>query len=82
MKKMTVLALAAALGAAPAIAQMQSMDHSGMTHGQMMQPTPANPYPPSEMPMHQKLMSALVPDATETSVRKLLLHQPRSHAIA
>lgn len=74
MKKMTVLALAAALGAAPAIAQMQSMDHSGMNHGQMMQPTPANPYPPSEMQMHQKMMSAMGADATETWVRKMVEH--------
>jgi hypothetical protein len=42
MTKMTVLALAAALGAAPAIAQMQGMDHSGMNHGQMMKPTPSS----------------------------------------
>ncbi|KQN89985.1 hypothetical protein ASE95_14735 [Sphingomonas sp. Leaf231] len=74
MKKMTVLALAAALGAAPAIAQMQGMDHSGMNHGQMMKPTPANPYPPSEMQMHQKMMSAMGADATETWVRKMVEH--------
>ena len=54
--------------------QMQGMDHSGMNHGQMMKPTPANPYPPSEMQMHQKMMSAMGADATETWVRKMVEH--------
>ena len=70
MKKMMIMAVATALGAAPAVAQMQGMDHSGMNHGQMMRPTPANPYPQAEMDMHQKMMSAMGADATETWVRK------------
>ena len=76
MKKMTVLTAAAVLGSAPAIAQMQGMDHSGMNHGQMqmMRPTPANPYPQAEMDMHQKMMSAMGADATETWVRKMIEH--------
>lgn len=74
MKKMMITAVAAALAAVPAVAQMQGMDHSGMNHGQMMQPTPANPYPPAEMEMHQKMMSAMGADATETWVRKMVEH--------
>ena len=53
---------------------MQGMDHSGMNHGQMMRPTPANPYPQAEMDMHQKMMSAMGADATETWVRKMVEH--------
>lgn len=74
MKKMMILVAAAALGAVPAVAQMQGMDHSGMNHGQMMRPTPANPYPQAEMDMHQKMMSAMGADATETWVRKMVEH--------
>ena len=76
MKKMMIVAVAAALGAAPAAAQMQGMDHSGMNRGQMqmMRPTPANPYPQAEMDMHQKMMSAMGADATETWVRKMIEH--------
>lgn len=58
----------------PAIAQMQGMDHSKMDMGQMTNPTPANPYPPAEMEMHQKMMSAMGGDATETWVRKMIEH--------
>ena len=64
---------ALALLATPALAQ-QSGGMQGMNHGQMMQPTPANPYPPSEMQMHQKMMSAMGADATETWVRKMVEH--------
>lgn len=48
------------------------MDHSAM--GGMMQPTPANPYPPAEMEMHRKMTSAVGTDATETWVRKMIEH--------
>lgn len=71
-----------ALVAAPALAQqagMQGMDHHnmpGMNHSQMemMQPTPADPYPPAEMEMRQKMMAAMGADATETWVRKMIEH--------
>ena len=79
MKKMMIMAVATALGAAPAVAQMQGMDHSGMNHGQMMRPTPANPYPQAEMDMHQKMMSAMGADATETWVRKMVEHHRGGH---
>lgn len=74
MKKMMILAVAAALGAVPAVAQMQGMDHSGMNHGQMMRPTPANPYPQAEMDMHQKMMAAKQGDAAEMWTRKMIEH--------
>ena len=64
----------AGLLATPAIAQMQGMDHSKMDMRQNMNPTPANPYPPAEMEMHQKMMSAMGGDATETWVRKMIEH--------
>lgn len=51
---------------------MAGMDHSKME--MMMKPTPANPYPPAEMEMHQKMMSAAGADATETWVRKMIEH--------
>lgn len=62
-----VIATASAM---PALAQMHEphMDHS------MMQPTTANPYPPAEMRMHQKMMAAVGDDATETWVRKMIEH--------
>src|SRR3546814_16413565 len=53
---------------------MQGMDHSKMDMGQMMKPTPANPYPSAEMEMHQKMTSAMGADATETWVRKMVAH--------
>jgi uncharacterized protein (DUF305 family) len=70
---------ALALAATPALAQqagMQGHDMAGMNHSQMemMQPTPANPYPPAEMDMHQKMMGAMGADATETWVRKMIEH--------
>ncbi|URW75850.1 DUF305 domain-containing protein [Sphingomonas donggukensis] len=74
MKMTTVLALAAAIVATPVAAQMQGMDHSKMDMGQMMKPTPANPYPPAEMDMHHKMMGATGVDATETWVRKMIEH--------
>lgn len=71
MNKTTMVALAAVLAAAPAFGQMKGMDHSQM---EMMRPTPANPYPPAEMEMHQKMMSAVGANATETWVRKMIEH--------
>lgn len=41
---------------------------------EMMKPTPANPFPPAEMDMHKKMMSAMGVDATETWVRKMIEH--------
>src|SRR3546814_20176732 len=70
-------ALALAATSALAQGQMQGMDHSNMDHGAMagmMQPTPANPYPPAEMKMHRAMIGAVGRDATETWVRKMLEH--------
>lgn len=81
MIKTSAFALAAfALSlSGPALAQGNpaGMDHSKMDHSAMsgmMQPTPANPYPPAEMEMHHKMMSAVGSDATETWVRKMIEH--------
>lgn len=71
----TAMTLAALSLAVPAVAQtgaMQGMDHSKMDG--MMHPTPANPFPPAEMDMHEKMMSATGADATETWVRKMIEH--------
>lgn len=73
MKKIIAVMMFGLL-ATPVMAQMQGMDHSKMDMGQMMKPTPANPYPPAEMDMHQKMMSAMGADATETWVRKMIEH--------
>ncbi|PJG45746.1 DUF305 domain-containing protein [Sphingobium sp. LB126] len=73
VKKIVPIIIAGLL-ATPAIAQMQGMDHSKMDMRQTMNPTPANPYPPAEMEMHQKMMSATGSDATETWVRKMIEH--------
>ncbi|PAX06463.1 DUF305 domain-containing protein [Sphingomonas lenta] len=81
MKSKLVLAGAAALLAAPLVAQ-QAMDHSKMNHSQMnhsqmsgmMQPTAANPFPPAEMKMHERMMSAMGADAGETWTRKMIEH--------
>lgn len=73
MKKIIAVMMFGLL-ATPVMAQIQGMDHSKMDMGQMMKPTPANPYPPAEMDMHQKMMSAMGADATETWVRKMIEH--------
>ncbi|MBB6505678.1 uncharacterized protein (DUF305 family) [Sphingomonas endophytica] len=76
----TIGILAAALAASPLAAQqsgMAGMDHSqmqGMDHSKMMQPTAANPYGPSEMKMHEKMMAAKGADAGETWLRKMIEH--------
>jgi len=81
MKNITTIGiLAAALAATPLAAQqsgMAGMDHSqmqGMDHSKMMQPTPANPYGPDMMKMHEKMMAAMGADAGETWVRKMIEH--------
>ena len=83
--KFAVLFLVATL-ATPALAQQanhQGMNHGnmgGMNHGNMggmnhaMPATAANPYGPSEMKMHQKMMSANGADAGETWTRKMIEH--------
>jgi uncharacterized protein (DUF305 family) len=73
-KTITIIALAAAMAAMPATAQMHGMDHSTLGHGQMMKATPANAFPQSEMAMHEKMMGAVGADATETWVRKMIEH--------
>lgn len=78
-KVVLAIAALALVPAMPLLAQgnMQGMDHSEMDHsamGGMMQPTPANPYPPAETEMHRKMMSAVGADATETWVRKMIEH--------
>lgn len=80
----TTIAAITLVVAGPALAQSnaQGMDHGKMNHGQMdhsamggmMQATPTNPYPPAEMEMHHKMMSAVGADATETWVRKMIEH--------
>lgn len=75
MKNAAVLALfATALVGSTAIAQ-QDGGHAGHSmSGMQMRPTPANPYPPAEMAMHEKMMGAAGSDATETWVRKMIEH--------
>jgi uncharacterized protein (DUF305 family) len=71
--KIASLAVAALL-ATPALAQSSGMQSMGGIDTSMMKPTPANPYPPAEMDMHKKMMSAIGADATETWVRKMVEH--------
>src|SRR3546814_15689057 len=69
---------ASLLLATPALAQ--HANHQGMNHGNMagmnhsMPATAANPYGPAEMKMHQKMMGAVGPNASETWVRKMIEH--------
>lgn len=72
---------ALALLATPALAQqsggMQGMNHgqmAGMNHDDMAGMMAGNPYGQAEMDMHQKMMSAMGADATETWVRKMVEH--------
>ncbi len=75
MKTFKIASLAvAALLATPALAQSSGMQSMGGMDMSMMKPTPANPYPPAEMDMHKKMMSAIGADATETWVRKMVEH--------
>lgn len=72
--KLRILAFAIAAAAAmPAFGQMHDMQDMHMDQS-MMHPTPANPYPPAEMKMHQRMMAAVGDDATETWVRKMIEH--------
>lgn len=74
MRIFTAMAATAML-ATPALAQHsghQGMNHQGMNHS--MPATAANPYGPSEMDMHQKMMSAQGADAGETWIRKMIEH--------
>jgi uncharacterized protein (DUF305 family) len=77
MMKFAALFLIAAI-ATPALAQQanhQAMDHgnmAGMNHP--MPATAANPYGPSEMRMHEKMMAAIGADAGETWTRKMIEH--------
>jgi uncharacterized protein (DUF305 family) len=66
--------LAAALLGGAAFAHQHDMP--GMDHAQMggMRATATNPYPPSEIRMHERMMGAIGRDATETWVRKMVEH--------
>lgn len=86
MKTKLLIIGIAALAAAPAAAQSHQghgqaaqppAGHGQMNHGQMghqMRNTVANPYAEAEMRMHQRMMSAVGTDATETWVRKMIEH--------
>ncbi|PTQ12391.1 DUF305 domain-containing protein [Sphingomonas oleivorans] len=79
MSTKPMIALLAALAAAsPAFAKSggaQEMPHRSMAGmDRMMQPTEADPYPPAEMRMHERVMMATGADATETWVRKMIEH--------
>lgn len=56
--------------------QQAPMDHSKMPvdHGNMMQPTAANPYAQAEMRMHERMMRAGGSNADETFARKMIEH--------
>ena len=67
--------IASVMLATPAMAQQsgrQGMDHRGMNHS--MPATPADPYGPAEMDMHQKMMTAQGANAGETWIRKMVEH--------
>lgn len=74
MKKtaLTAILVAALVGGAAVAQQSGHAGHSQM--GGMMKATPANPYPPAEMKMHEKMMGAVGSDASETWVRKMIEH--------
>src|SRR3546814_6582477 len=71
MKKIIAVMIVGLL-ATPGIAQMQGMDHSKMDMGQMMKPTPANPYPSAEMEMHQKMTSAMRSEEHTSELQSLM----------
>lgn len=74
MRKAVLSAIALATITAGSAAAQQS-GHAGRGQpGMTMQATPANPYGPSEMEMHRKMMAAVGPNATETWVRKMIEH--------
>jgi len=74
MKKtaLTAILVTALVGGAAVAQQSGHAGHSQM--GGMMKATPANPYPPAEMKMHEKMMGAIGSDASETWVRKMIEH--------
>src|SRR3546814_7812054 len=80
MKKIIAVMIVGLL-ATPGIAQMQGMDHSKMDMGQMMKPTPANPYPSAEMEMHQKMTSAMGADRSEEHTSELQSLMRISYAV-
>ena len=63
-----------ALTASAAVAQQSGHAGHNPSGGMTMQATPANPYPPAEMRMHERMMAAVGTDATETWVRKMIEH--------
>lgn len=70
---LSAIALAAIAGGT-AVAQQSGHAGHRQPGGMTMQATPANPYPPAEMRMHEKMMAAVGADATETWVRKMIEH--------
>jgi uncharacterized protein (DUF305 family) len=70
---LSAIALAAIAGGTAAAQQTGHAGHR-QPGGMTMQATPANPYPPAEMRMHEKMMAAVGTDATETWVRKMIEH--------
>lgn len=71
-----VLSAFAVIAMTSSIAIAQQGRHAGHPQpgGMGMQATPANPYGPSEMEMHRKMMAAMGLNATETWVRKMIEH--------
>ena len=74
MRKAALGAIALATAAGTAAAQQSSHAGHSQPGGMTMQATPANPYPPAEMRMHEAMMKAVGADATETWVRKMIEH--------
>ncbi|PZT95004.1 DUF305 domain-containing protein [Sphingomonas sp. ABOLH] len=75
VKKAVLSAIAlAAIAGGTAVAQQSGHAGHRQPGGMTMQATPANPYPPAEMRMHEKMMAAVGADATETWVRKMIEH--------
>lgn len=73
--KIQAAMIASVMLATPALAQQsghQGMNHQGMNHS--MPATAANPYGTAEMQIHQKMMAAQGPDASETWIRKMIEH--------
>ena len=68
--KIQAAMIASMMLATPALAQQSG--HQGMNHS--MPATAANPYGPAEMQMHEKMMAAQGPDASETWTRKMIEH--------
>lgn len=71
-----VLSFFAVIALTSGVAVAQQSGHAGhpQAAGMTTQATPANPYAPSEMEMHRKMMAAIGANATETWVRKMIEH--------